>query len=138
MTRLLKQLQRRRSLLASLFLVTYLPACTTWHVGTPTPAEFIAREQPERVRVTRLDGTTVDLRAPEIRGDSVWGSHGGGLAQGDSAARVGLPLSDVRQVAVRRASAGKTLLLIGGTVATLFIAAAIACSGSSDEFYSGC
>ena len=134
----LQRLRAHRASLAYLLLVTYPPACTAWHVGTPTPAEFIAREQPQRIRVTRLDGTSVDLRTPEVRGDSLWGARGGGLAQGDNERTVALALSDVRQVAVRRTSAGKTLLLVGGSVAALFIAAAIACSGSSDEFYTGC
>ena len=62
-------------------LALLLPACTSWQVGTPTPAEFVSNKHPASVRVTRMDGSKFDLRSPEILNDSLAGKDGGGMAQ---------------------------------------------------------
>ncbi len=47
--------------------------CATWHaVRTEHPAEFIAREKPQAVRVTLPESTLV-LSLPSVRGDSILG-----------------------------------------------------------------
>jgi hypothetical protein len=127
-------LRLHRSAISCFLLLAFAPACSSWHVGTPTPAEFIARERPPDVRVTRTDGSTVDLTAPEVRGDSV-----AGRLKGRDTAPYSVPLSDVRSVAVRKTSTGKTLLLVGGVlVGTLLVIYIAECSGASGWEAIGC
>ena len=47
--------------------------CATWHtVRTEHPAEYIARERPQAVRMTLPESTLV-LSLPSVRGDSILG-----------------------------------------------------------------
>ncbi|HSE66630.1 MAG TPA: hypothetical protein VLB12_06570, partial [Gemmatimonadales bacterium] len=80
------------SLISALML-----ACTYWQPVTPNPAEFISEKQPEKVRVTRADGSKVQLRYPRVVEDSLQGMAGG-EAQGDTLRRVAISLSDVQNV----------------------------------------
>jgi hypothetical protein len=89
--------------------------CTSWRVvTTPPPAQLLAQEKPNKVLVTRQDGSLVILRLPHMRGDTLIGRSSSGLALSDSARDVPVPLTDVRTISVRRHSAGKTRGLIGG------------------------
>jgi hypothetical protein len=118
-------------------LALLLPACTTWQVGTPTPAEFVTNEHPNLVQVTRTDGSKFDLRSPRVLDDSLMGTVGGGVAQEDSARAVGLPLSEVQSVAARKTSVGNTVALIGGVWLGIGLVALAAGCGDSDS-YGGC
>jgi len=133
MTTLIRCVRARRPGIACLLLVLHLPACTSWHVGTPTPAQFVEHEHPRKVRVTSADGATIELVSPVVRGDSLVGTTGA-----DST--VSLALSDVRSVAVRRTSTGKTLLLVGAGVVVVAGVVWIAACNSSDvnAVYSWC
>ncbi len=108
-------LRSRRSVISALLGALYLTACHSWQVGTPTPAQFIEREHPAQVRVTRTDGSTEMLNAPAVRGDSLVGLAGAAKT-GDSVRAAGLPLSDVSSVAVRKSDTGMTVLLTAGIV----------------------
>ena len=78
------------------------------------------------MRVARTDGRKVVLDTPAVRGDSLVGR----LAD-DSVRVSGMALSEVSSVAVRKTSAGKTVLLTAGIlVGTLVIASVIVCDGS--------
>lgn len=130
MTSLMQPLRAWRSGIACLLLLLYLPACTSWHVGTPTPAQFVETEHPQKVRVTRADSTTIQLQSPVVRGDSLVGTVGG-----DST--VSLALSEVRSVEVKQTSTGKTLLLIGAAVVVVVVVvnAIVLCSSEIDDLY---
>ncbi len=108
----MRAVRSRRSVISCLLAVCNVPACTSWQVGTPTPAQFVEREHPERLLVTRTDSSTVTLDSPTVRGDTLVGL----LAGADSARIVGIPLSDVTSVASREGSTGKTILLTAGIV----------------------
>jgi hypothetical protein len=123
--------------LSALLLAAYLPACSAWHVGTPTPAQFIEKEHPESVRVTRNDGTTLTLGSPMVRGDSLIGTTTGGLARPEPSATIGIPLADVRQVEVRRTNTTATLLIVGVALIAVIVIGACAAS-SSNQFYDPC
>ncbi len=118
----MRVLRSRRQAISALLGVLSLSACHSWQVGTPTPAQFVEREHPERVRVTRTDSSTVTLDSPAVRGDSLVGLLAGAPAGGDSARTTGLPLSNVESVAVKKASAGKTALLVTGIVILVGVA----------------
>ncbi len=55
---------------AVLMLVVHVAGCTTWTPVTPSP-RAVSEEAPRRVRATTLDGATVVLENPVIRGDSI-------------------------------------------------------------------
>ena len=93
--------------IAALLLLLYLPACTSWQVGRPTPEEFLENEQPDEVRVTQTDGSRVELMSPEVRADSLVGTPKGGTVH-----VVSIPLSEIQFVEVKKGAAFKTFLLV--------------------------
>ena len=95
--------------IAALLLLLYLPACTSWKVGRPTPEEFLENEQPDNVRVTQTDGSRVELMSPEVRADSLVGTAKEGTVH-----VVSIPLSGISFVEVKKVSAVKNLFLILG------------------------
>jgi hypothetical protein len=104
---------RRR--IAATLLLWYLTGCTTWRVQNLTPQQIIDRWHPGSVRVTTADGSELVLHQPRIAaGDSLLGAT-------DSMPK-GLAISDVRHIAIRRFSVGKTvgLYLAIQTVAFIF------------------
>ena len=121
-------LLRRRTLVWAL-LFAYLPACTSWHVVGPTPAEYVQSQRPGRIQVIRTDSSRVRLRRPAILGDTLVGTVGGGLVRGDTAHQVRVALGDVRAVEVRELSIGKTLGLCFGVSLVLALIASGQCYG---------
>jgi hypothetical protein len=120
---------RRSRQFVSGVLSLFLPACTYWQVGTPSPAEFVSGKHPEVVRVTRTDGSKFELRSPTVLGDSLVGTAGGELVQEDTLRTVGVPLSDVQTVEVKKTSIGNTVGLVVVSVATVtFVAIMIECN----------
>jgi hypothetical protein len=111
-------------------LVVYLTGCTSWQVQPATPKELVATERPHIVRVTRSDDSRVVLNDPLVQGDTLYGAP----VTSDSAAaqqRTGVPLSDVKEIAMRRSDPTRTTLLIVGLGVALVSALCVA-----DEF--GC
>ena len=111
-------MQRRAIGLA--LLLWYVPACTTWQVAEGiTPQRLIADQHPAAVRVTLPDSSQIVLDAPSIAGDSV-----AGLVDGRDSSVVA---SDIKQVAVRRVSGGKTAgMVVGLGLVAALIAGAVA------------
>ena len=135
----LASLRTHRSAMACLLLLTYLPACTAWQVGTPTPAAFVQREQPDRVRVTRVDGSQIMLVTPTVHGDSLSGQRETLNPRSElTTESFALPLTEVQSVAVRKFSAGKTVLLVGAIFGVVLVAWVIDCSGRSGLSAIGC
>jgi hypothetical protein len=90
-------------------------ACTTWKVQSVTPEVLIAAQHPGRIRVTRADRTTIVLRQPELRGDTLSGVIG---KPADSAQHwASVALSDVAQVATRKVDPVATGALALGSAA---------------------
>ncbi|MFL5471763.1 MAG: hypothetical protein ACJ8AM_05345 [Gemmatimonadales bacterium] len=75
------------------------------------------------MRVTRADGSTLELTKAAVSGDSLSGHS---PAAKDSSSRTTIPLADVQSVAVNRVSGGKTMLLVGGLGLTAMLVAAAA------------
>ena len=102
-----------RSLLwSALVLALPLSGCKSWRVETSvSPAEFVAKEHPERIQVRRTDKTTMDLFNPTVVGDSLKG-----LPTELAIRPVTVPLSDVASVATRHFSLGKSALLVVAVV----------------------
>ena len=85
-----------RRIIAVLLLLLYLPACTSWQVGTTSPEQLFEDDPPDKCRITLTDGSEVELMSPVIRADSLVGTP-----KGDSV-RVAIPLSEVLLVEVRK------------------------------------
>jgi hypothetical protein len=106
--------------------------CASWKKEPARPEALLAREEPpRRMRLTLADGSAVEMRHPESRGDSLFGSmkrtirHDGGWDETRNVAG-GVALADIRFVELRKADAGKTLLLVAAGVGATVIIAAIA------------
>ncbi len=98
-----------------LFLLLNLTACVTWQdIATPSQAQFIEIEQPDRVRVTMQDRTQMELERPVVDGDEL-------VVPG-----VSMPLEDILSLEVRGISIIRSALagfgiLVGGTILIQFV-----------------
>lgn len=123
-------------LAAALLLAIHLAACTSWHVEQASPQALLDAQHPSRLRVTRRDGARIVLAHPSMVGDTLVGGSQGhsprvtpaqttlahssllgdtpvGAARGRSTR---VAVADIASLAVRRGSAPRTLLLIGGII----------------------
>ena len=94
--------------LAWSLVLACLAACTSWRLAEPTPSQSL-NNRPRDIRVIRTDSSRVTLRSAVLRRDTLIGTVGGGLTRGDTTRTLSIPLADVRSIAVRRFSLGKTL-----------------------------
>ena len=121
----------RRRCTATLLLIT-LPglACQAWHTERVAPQVVLAT-QPTKLRVTRTDGGQIVLQHPVVRADTLVGIDHHQQDQQE----VHIALTDVRQVATRRFSAGRTVGLGVGVAAFvgggILVAYAIACGNNA-------
>jgi hypothetical protein len=81
-------------ILLAMLLLGACHGCTTWNEQGLMPAAVIAREHPLQLRVTRGDGTSVELLNPAVEGDSLKGTIRGTAAS--------IPLADVAYVSLPR------------------------------------
>ncbi|HEU5358074.1 MAG TPA: hypothetical protein VFU45_03050 [Gemmatimonadales bacterium] len=119
MTAFLSTLRLRRRRLAGLLLLLFLPSCNSWQVAQPTPAAYLQNERPASARVTRTDGTRLVVRTPSLAVDTLQATSDDGKATA-----VAVPLDKVARLEVRKFSAGRTLLLVGGIIAAVSTIAA--------------
>ena len=96
-------------------------ACTHWKVQSAFPEQVVSRH-PQRVRVTRKDGSRIVLRRPAIVGDTVYGAPRDGRTAAGSP-HPAVALTDVSEVAVRRVNVAQTTTLALGTLALAAFAA---------------
>lgn len=90
-----------------LLVIAALSGCQGWQVQNVAPAEYIQREQPDRVQLIRTDETKAELFSPQLLGDSLRG-----LPSEKAIRPITIPLEEVSKVAVRKFSIGKTALLV--------------------------
>ncbi|HEX8906250.1 MAG TPA: hypothetical protein VF771_15480 [Longimicrobiaceae bacterium] len=107
----------RRFFACSLAAALALSACTSWRPQTAPAPEVVAAHGNGSVRVLRRDMSTIELRNPQVLGDSIVGEAG------DPPRRAAIAIADVQRIDVRRVSATRT----GGlTLAVLVVASAVA------------
>jgi hypothetical protein len=105
-------MRRHQIVLPLALLLWTVPACTAWHVEQGiSPQQLLATKHPAAVQVTLADSSQLVLHDPKIQaGDSLVGSiHGA-----DSS----VAAADVRQIATRKVSSGRT---IGGLAAMVVL-----------------
>ncbi len=110
-----------RGPIAGTLLLCYLAACTSWHVEEGvSPLQFITTEHPRVVRLTRTNGSQIEIDDPQIAaGDTLTGIHNTLLSR--------VAVSDVTEVATPRFSAAKTLGGFVGLGVVVVGIAVIAC-----------
>jgi hypothetical protein len=113
----------RRQVAGTLLLMTLFgTGCQAWHTEGIAPEALLVNRQPTMLRVTLTDGSQVVLEHPVLRGDTLLGTGVGHNGEHD----LRIPLTDVRQLATRGFSAGRTVGLGVGVAALFFGAVVIA------------
>lgn len=117
-------------------------ACVTWSAAKPAPAPAPATKAgtpgTETLRVTRKNGTVIELQHAVFTTDSVIGIVD--LQKGETAGltvatRVAIPADSVRRVEFRHVSATRTVFLVLGIGLVAFTIAGIA---AVDSFNNSC
>ena len=117
-------------IVAALLLAVNLTGCHSWHPVTVSPRQFIEEEQPDRIRVWRQGVPSTEVRYPLIEGDILTSTV-------PSEPPVGIALTDITRIDVRRFSQRQTLALVLGVAAAsalvvgLIMAASIDLGGGS-------
>ena len=126
----------RRGCTRLVLAMAFLSGCRTWQPTTVSPRVLIAEEQPRLIRVTGPDGVPRVVAGPRIEGDAIVvaaecrrspSPRGGYMCPTEAV----LALNDVRDIEVRRVSAGRTALLLL-VAAPVWVVAAAASEGFWD------
>lgn len=130
-----RRLGSARRCLTALLLAAYLPGCTAYHQTATPVAELTAPPKSvARLRVTRLDGSRLQIWEPFVARDSIVGTS---TPPGKSPRRRAVvALADVQSIAVRKVDAGMTLVGVVGTatVISLLFAGLWAVSCNDSDF----
>jgi len=116
-----------------------MAGCSAWKRQRGGVETLLTRtDPPGKIRITLSDGSRVEFRSPAIRGDSLAGMKSASVRHDDrwDEARWvpgAVALADVRQVELRKADAGRTLLLVAAGIGATVAIVAIANSGSSPK-----
>lgn len=123
-----------RRVVSLLLLAAYLPACTAYHQTNETVAQLTAPPKPvDRVRITRVDGTRIQVWGPRVALDSVIGMD---KAPGKETGRVAIALADIQALEVKEVDALMTGVGVVGTMVgiSLVMAGIYALSCDPDEW----
>ena len=102
-------------------LVLQAGGCTGWHTESEvSPTALVEQRHPTRLRVELLSGGRVELRDPELRGDTLIGRAGRDTVR--------IAAADVATAARRRFSVGRTVARVGIGLGTVFGLALIGCA----------
>lgn len=92
---------------AALAFLLGVAGCKGWHVEPMPPAELVEQRKPEVVRIDRSsDSSRVVMYSPTVVRDSLRG-----LPTELAIRAITIPIGDIKAIAVRQFSLGKTLLL---------------------------
>jgi len=102
-----------------LFLLGLTGCMTHWQPQAGPPTLVVNRSTATQFRVTRMDGTRVNVERPRVEGDSLIGSLQPRAPWPDKPARIAIPLSDIRSIAEKEADVAASVAV--GTLVTLTI-----------------
>jgi len=102
---------------ATLLLVLHLAGCVTWQPVSTAPDRVVSEEQPDRVRVTRMDGMELLLEAPAVRAGAIVATASPGAVL----------VGDVRSMEVERISVARSIALALPGVVILAVVGKAAC-----------
>jgi hypothetical protein len=127
----------------ALWLGASASACTGWQTVEVSPEQLVAEQHPNKVRVTRQDGSRVEVEHPSITADTLRGtvqpvtvttreSEGHGdfstvtrTVGVDTVTQAIIPVTDVARIERRHVSAGKTAGLVAAILALGAVVAGI-------------
>lgn len=116
--------------MAALLLVLHAAACMGAPRAVNSPRDYIEREEPKQIILTRTDGTIFTVDAPELHGDTLLGYR---KTESGRAEVVWLGLPDVEQVAVRKVDPFRTgLVVVAGIAGLVTFFALLSGSGQGD------
>jgi len=125
------------------WLAASASACTGWQTVQVSPEQLVAEQHPSKVRVTRQDGSRVEVDHPSITADTLHGtvqpvtvttreSMGHGefspvtrTVGVDTVTHAAIPVADVARIERRHVSAGKTAGLVAAILALGAVVAGI-------------
>ena len=114
---MLSHLCLRSSILAPLVLIA---GCASWHTYDSAGMLQPGQSLPHQMRATRADSSRIDLTAPFVRSDSLYG-----LVSGDT---LGLALADIMRLERSRFSVSRTgAVLVGGPLIGLGLLYVVQC-----------
>jgi hypothetical protein len=121
----------RRTIALSLCLLFAVESsgCTSW---SAQPSGVVAEKSLKMIRVTRIDGSRVQVYEPRIVEDTLVGYRQPPDTKTERT-EVRIPTSEVSFIEVEKVSAGKTIALVGGLALLLVIVA----GATSDWGWSG-
>lgn len=104
----------RRKMVLALSFIALSSACVSYQYS-PVPGNSqvtqILAARKETLRITRISGGQLELRAPRLQGDTVVGMD----AYGDT--RIAVPMSDVKLIETRKISRGQSVAGTGAALA---------------------
>lgn len=115
-----------RSVVIPVALAAFMSGCTRWTVVFgPVPTaptaeaveELLTTRNPDKVRVSRSDGTTVEITGPSVENDSILRA---------AIPRTGVPVEDIRTIETREINGGATTLIVVGAVGLVLTGLALA------------
>ena len=93
--------------------------CHVWRAVPGVSASITEGRRTSPLRITRKDGSQVIVQQPAIRDDTLFGRT---RRNQSSADEMRIPLSDIREVATRRSSVWRTVVLTAGVTTGVFVA----------------
>jgi len=114
-----------RRVVSIFLLLAYVPACTSFQSTSQPLAELTAPPKPVKtVRVVTTAGTSIEVDAPRVVNDTLFGSAWTAGSGGKQTAEpVALPLTDIQTVKVKKSDGTSTALLVGGIVLVIVVGA---------------
>lgn len=105
---------------AGLLLLVGLAGCIThWQPQAGPPTLVVNRSSATQFRVTRTDGSRVNVERPRIEGDSLIGSLEPTAPWPEQPGRIAIPLSDIHAIAEREPDLTASVAV--GTLVTLTV-----------------
>ncbi len=108
-----------------LLVAQALTGCATWQVAEVTPQALITRDHPSRIQVREKVGTKYVMAAPVVVGDTLVGAVKLGTGVGIGSEDRRTPLSVIDRIAVRKFSAGRTVVAVLGGAVVAFLGLAL-------------
>jgi hypothetical protein len=89
-------------------------SCSHWQRQWIAPALVVERDHPTILRVTRTDGTRLEIMGPTIAGDSLVGTPANTTSQGGSlSVKPAVALQKIEYVEAKRAKSAPAILFLG-------------------------
>ena len=121
-----------RRVLVPVMAASLLSACTYWKVQEMAPSQVVSEKEPDRVRLTMVDSTRIELSEPQVVGSDILGRWDRGqIYYGADPAPRRIPIDSVSYAETRNTAIVDTVLLgiLGATVVAFALLVACGAGG---------